>query len=196
MNRWIRRLLLVAEIGGGFLGLALVLHTLMAKPVNTVTAVVSAIFSGLFLFGIIAGLALVERPALGLRLSAVYQALQVPVFASPLVTYLFMSGLMVGVVVRPQNGFPNLSANLYFGSQFQFFIHQSAPLQVGINLVPVALLIALRSTMRAIARPRRPGTLAKTGTSPAPHAPVAGPPAQSESGPASILPPSEEPEQG
>ena len=99
MNKWIKYFLIVLEVGGGFAGISIMF---IFQQWNTGTShyfwwAFSIYVVFLFLFGIVAGLALVEKPQLGAALSAVYQALQILVISSPLLTYEFFSGLQLGV---------------------------------------------------------------------------------------------------
>lgn len=97
MHAWIRRLIAILEIGGGFMGFVLMLLSRqwnINKPVYDWILFIFFIF--VFLFGIVSGLALLEKPQLGSALSAAYQALQIPVISSPLLTYELFSGLQLG----------------------------------------------------------------------------------------------------
>jgi len=98
MNRWIRRVLVVLEVGGGFAGISILLFSRQWNASVPVTVwTLSSLFALLFFFGIVAGLALMEAPKLGITLSAVYQALQTPAISSPVLTYSAFSGLEVRV---------------------------------------------------------------------------------------------------
>jgi len=99
MNKWVKYLLIVLEVGGGFAGIATMFISQQWNMSMPIYAWIGFIFVGfMFLFGIVAGLALIDSPQLGAALSAVYQALQIPVISSPLLTYEFLSGLRIGVV--------------------------------------------------------------------------------------------------
>jgi hypothetical protein len=148
MNKWARRVLLLFEIGGGFAGLAVIAESFATVEVTAATVILNSIFGGVFLLGIIAGLALVEKPAVGLRLSLIYQALQIPMFISPAITYVLISGFMVSVFCEGAHGYFMFGGNFNFGSQFQFWLFQDVGWRIGINIVAVALLVAVVRAMR------------------------------------------------
>ena len=62
-----KRLLLVFEIGGGFLEFAIITQNLLASKNSLGSLIFNAIFAAVFLVGVVAGLALIEKPILGLR---------------------------------------------------------------------------------------------------------------------------------
>jgi hypothetical protein len=154
MNKWIKRLLLIFEIGGGFLGLALIAKGVAASEITPVFIMLNVIFAGLFSLGIVAGLALVEKPHLGLRLSLIYQALQIPMFASPVITYILTSGFMVGVYLQLVTGQFKFGANFNLGSQFQFHLFKDMPWLLGVNIVAVVLFVAVRKVIRSEPEPK------------------------------------------
>ena len=91
-------MLIVLEVGGGFMGIWVLLVSLKENMGIPAYGWIFPILSGaMFLFGIVAGLAFMERLQLGIAMSAVYQAFQIPILSSPLLTYKFYSGLQIGV---------------------------------------------------------------------------------------------------
>lgn len=144
---------MLLEIGGGFLGLVLLAESLVDRGITHVSAIPGVASAGFFLLGIIAGLALVENPALGLRLSLVYQALQIPMFVSPFVTYILTSGFTASVHIQVANRDVTIGANCNFGSQFQFHFSKDMPWFFGINIVAVALLFAVTNAMKGQSEP-------------------------------------------
>lgn len=54
------------------------------------------LIGSLFLFGIVAGVTLVESRRWGVLLSAIYQALQILYVATPFLVYRFYSGFQIG----------------------------------------------------------------------------------------------------
>jgi len=145
MNKWLRRILLINQIGGGLIGLMTITNVFSFGRVTATTVVLAIIWAALFCLGIVAGLALVEKPRLGLRLSLIYQAIQVPMLISPLITYAFASGFTIAARLRQGS---NLLVNFNFGGQFSLELFQDHPWGFGINLVAAALLIAISLTLR------------------------------------------------
>ncbi|HUU16910.1 MAG TPA: hypothetical protein VMW72_07170 [Sedimentisphaerales bacterium] len=142
MNKWIKYLLIVLEVGGGFTGISTMF---LLQQWNTSTYryfwwVFSIYVVFLFLFGIVAGLALVERPQLGAALSAVYQAFQIPVVSSPLLTYEFYSGLQLGFGLAKGG----LAFFVKYGARFALQLSMSAaPWSIGVNALALALFVYL-----------------------------------------------------
>jgi len=74
--------------------------SLASQPWNAETVplrVVYAVGILIFLFGIVAGMTLLETDQVGMALSAVYQAMQVPVLSSAVLTYDFVAPLQLGI---------------------------------------------------------------------------------------------------
>lgn len=151
MNKWIKYLLIVLEVGGGFAGISMMF---ILQQWNTSTSQyfwwIFSIYVGfLFLFGIVAGLALVERPQLGAALSAVYQALQIPVLSSPLLIYEFLSGLQLGVCWT--EGRPAFFVE--YGARFALQLSmRTAPWSIGVNMLALALFVYLLLQLRPKAK--------------------------------------------
>jgi len=146
MRKYIIYLLIVLEIGGGFMGM----WSLLVLPLwDTSTPAHVWIFSicagFLFLLGIVAGLAFVDRPRLGAALSVVYQALQIPVVSSPLLSYKLLSGLQLGfgwLEGRPVFIF-ELGARCTF-----FLLRHTDPWLIGVNVLALALFVYLVCELR------------------------------------------------
>ena len=140
MNRWVRRILIVLEIGGGFTGLSLTLASLesaMNMPAHAVVGL--GLFACVFLFGIVSGLALADRLGIGIVLSAIYQTLQIPIVSSSSVSYKLFSGVQVGLQWR--GGGPGLTFDCGARS-FLGWMHED-PFQIGINVLALGLLLYL-----------------------------------------------------
>ena len=131
--------LIVLEIGGGFLGVwTTVSMSRIARNMSHNYWILNIPAILLFLFGIGAGLALVQRPRLGIVLSGVYQALQIPALLSPLLCYKLQSGLLIGVVWSQGKVGPWIEFGSTFG--FQVFGFKGSAL-IGINLLALALFV-------------------------------------------------------
>jgi len=96
VNRWMRRILAVLEIGSGFMG---IVALLLAKPwtrgLSPGTFAVSLVFLCLALLGIAGGLLVAETNRLGLWLSLIYQMVQIPIISSAALTYQFLPGIQI-----------------------------------------------------------------------------------------------------
>lgn len=134
-------MLIVLEVGGGFAGISMIFILQQWNTSMPIYAWIGFIFVGfMFLFGIVAGLALVEKPQLGAVLSAVYQAIQIPVMSSPLLTYEFLSGLRIGI-----GWFKGSPAFLFgFGARCTFFLsRRSDSWLIGVNALALFLFVYL-----------------------------------------------------
>jgi hypothetical protein len=164
MNRWIRCILIVLEVGGGFMGIAVVLLTPGWDSLPPKSLIVVICFCFVYALGILSGLALVEKPQLGIPLSAIYQAMQIPVFTCPLVSYLLVSGLQLGggwLEGRPVLLFE-------FGAHSRFFLLRHAePSLIGVNILAFALFVYLllhfQPKTEAVASQKQPPTSSNTG---------------------------------
>jgi hypothetical protein len=99
MNPWMKRLLLILEIGGGFVGLSVILLNVMEGQFAGGAFFVAAVFALVYCYGIGAGLVLAENLHLGILLSLIYQLIQIPIVRSADLFYLFSSGAMVSVFI-------------------------------------------------------------------------------------------------
>ncbi len=150
MKKCLIYLLIVLQIGGGFLGAWTTVSRIMRTTSTSNNVWVLNIPPILiFLFGIAAGLALVETRRLGLVLSAVYQTLQIPVLLSPLLCYKHYSGLLIGYAWSQGRAGPWME----FGSAFalQIFGFRGSWL-VGIKLLALALFVLLMLELRRMNR--------------------------------------------
>lgn len=139
MQIWLKRLLLVFEIGGGFLGLAMTAQNLFTSEAEKLVLTPGIGFGLLYLFGIIAGLVLAENERAGILLSLIYHALQVPVFASSYLTYSFSSGFCLNIWL----GAESTGTNFYLGSHFAFYVLSEMPWSFGLNLFAVIVFMYL-----------------------------------------------------
>ena len=141
MNRWMRRIVAVLEIGSGFMGIvALLLVAPWTKDSSPGTLIVSLVALCLGFLGIVAGLLVAESRQLGLWLSLPYQMAQIPVIASVAVTYQFLPGLQI-VAGR----FGDLNAVLFqCQSNFTFSIGRPPDVSsCGLNLSALFLFLYL-----------------------------------------------------
>lgn len=151
MNRWLERLLILSEIGGGFLGIALVARDFSVSEKNMVFMIVNAAFAVVFLLGIIAGFALIESPQRGVVLSGLYQALQIPSFVFYSVEYHFGSGF-VGMIYFSKTG---VDTSFYLDARYSLYLSSNAPFYFGLNLIALLLFVYLLIMDRRLLRRKR-----------------------------------------
>ncbi len=137
MGAWIKRIIAVLQIGGGFMGVILCSEALMNSEKDPIYIAINSVFGFLYLLGIIAGVSLLESGSLGFLLSKIYQFLQIPVMASPYFQYSFVSGL-VGIIYWDSNIF---SGSFEFGSHSLFIFRPEVSWNVGINIVAACFFI-------------------------------------------------------
>ncbi len=98
MNRWMRRILAVLQVGGGAVGLVfLTMSRPWTRELSRGFWFLLALYVCVFLFAIAAGLLLAEATRRGVRWSAVCQAIQIPTIVSSVLTYRFCFGACVTV---------------------------------------------------------------------------------------------------
>ncbi|OHB64791.1 MAG: hypothetical protein A2168_03265 [Planctomycetes bacterium RBG_13_50_24] len=144
MNKSLKIILLILQIGGGLLGLGLIGRTFLTKQLPQTALIIHIAFIFVFLFGIVAGVALVRKPKLGFWLSAVFQALQIPIIVIPATAYLLVSGACFNLY-RHAGGF---GYKFVFGSHYYFTIHSTDSWMAGINVLALVLFILLVREIR------------------------------------------------
>ncbi|WP_101927405.1 MULTISPECIES: hypothetical protein [Luteimonas] len=142
------RLVAILQIAGGFYGLASALVRL-AGGVPGGAALLMLVF-GLLLstFALIAGVLLLEGDALGERLSRIALALQIPLVASPWLSYAWHVGATVplqfrfgrSVVVGVDWSVPS--------EAFRLALAGPSTVALGVNLLALALWLVLRFARR------------------------------------------------
>lgn len=141
MNIWLRRLLLILTIGGGFVGIALTIQ-FFTQADKVIAYVMLVAFSGLYGYGIFVGIKLSEGPPL-LKHLRLYFGLQIPFISSPVIAYRFCSGLQATVAMVQSS----LKWDFRLGVEGQFAILSSAPWGIGVNFVALAIVFLLYSRL-------------------------------------------------
>lgn len=151
MSTWLRLTLITMTVGGGFTGIAISTQILFSPQVaGPALVAISIVFLLLHMFVLVSGLLFVHNSTRVMPL-VVALAIQIPYISSPLITYRFGDGLF-GVVGIAETG---LIGRFHFGSYWQFNLLQPLPWGLGVNLVAVAMLVALGvsvSRQRRVAR--------------------------------------------
>jgi hypothetical protein len=140
MNRWLKIFLLIVQIGGGLLGIGIVGRVFLGQDLNKAEMIICAAFVILFAFGILAGTALIWKPKLGLILSLIFQAIQIPVIITPVVSFILSAGVFWNVF-RHESGWGTRFTII--GSRFYFYLNRNEPTCIGVNLVALTLFILL-----------------------------------------------------
>jgi len=144
MNAWLRRLLLILTIGGGFVGI-----TLTAPFFFHVDKVIAygalLVFVALYGYGIFLGVKLSEgsAPLPHLRF---YFGLQIPFLSSPVIAYRFSTGLQATIAIIQ----PGVRFDWRLGSEGQFAILSSEPWGIGINIFALAIVLLLYSRFAVV----------------------------------------------
>jgi hypothetical protein len=136
MKRWQRRLFGILALGGGAIGFAVSLQTIIART-HPLDWLFCLAFMALYAWGIWCGLRLIEGQPGAERSNAVYWLLQVPYFVSPVVGYFFASGfhLTMSLQVSPMK----FDLNSQLGStMFYSLLQTDKPLVFGLNLFALA----------------------------------------------------------
>ena len=140
MNKWLRAFLLLLQIGGGVIGFVIIGRVLLQTDQTQVTVMFNVAFLAVFAFGILAGIALIMKPGLGLVLSLIFQGIQIPLFASPAVSYNMFAGGFFNIYWY-QNGWGTDFA--FLASRFYFYINGQQPLFLGVNILALVLSVLL-----------------------------------------------------
>ncbi len=149
---WGTRVIGVLQIGGGFLGLTTTLELLVTREHSLATAIVTLVIMGVFVFGILAGLALLERRRFGIRGSQMFQLIQIPILASSLLVYRLSAGLLIGVGIGGRE--TQLAFVSRLGTDWELYVGADRPWLVGINLAAVAALVFLWRVEHTLVKPR------------------------------------------
>lgn len=140
MNKWLKIFLLIGQIGGGLLGFYVIGRVFLAGDLTPIEVMISATFAILFAFGILAGVALITKPRLGLILSLIFQGIQIPIIITPVVSYILSSGVYVNFLWH-ETGWKAEYALL--GSRFYFYLNSGVPRCTGVNIAALVLFVCL-----------------------------------------------------
>lgn len=141
MNIWLRRLLVVLLVGGGFAGVALI-PDFVFQPMKPIARLVLLGFVCVYCYAVFIGLKLSEGTAC-LKCLRLYFAFQIPFVSSPIITYRFGSGLQITLAIIESG----LTLGCRLGSEFQLAVSSSAPWGIGVNFVGLAILFLLYSRL-------------------------------------------------
>ncbi len=156
MKTWLRLTVVAMTVGGGFTGLAFTLQTLLHPHNQKFPSLLSMIvFLALYGYVTVSGLIFVQNSSRTAPVLAAL-ALQVPSFSSPVVTYIFVSGLSLFVgITGPQRerAFAHFQFDLWWGSSWRFSFFQDDAWRIGANLVALILFVLIWKSREAICEP-------------------------------------------
>lgn len=139
----------VLGIGGAAWGLAAMVGAAssMARP-SFPTLLLLGLSAALFVFAGYCGVRALQRAPGWLRLNQVLWAIQVPVVASPFVSYSFAAGGFLSAWLQL---YPPLRVgwNIWLGSTYTISIGTQGPVVVGINLLALAIAWYLMRLQRS-----------------------------------------------
>jgi hypothetical protein len=136
MKLWQRRLFGILALGGGAIGFAVTLQTVLTKS-NPFDWLFCLAFMALYGWGVWCGLRLIEGQPGAERSNAIYWLLQVPYFLSPVLGYFFASGFHLTLALQASP--MKFSFNFQLGSTMLYSLLQAdKPLVFGINVFALA----------------------------------------------------------
>jgi len=139
MNKLLKMIVLLVQIGGGLLGAGLIGLSFLKEQLTQTAMIFHAVFAFVFLFGIVAGLVLIVKPRLGLVFSAIFQAVQIPIVIKSGIAYAMSSGACVNLYKHASGwGF-----NFFFGSRYSLSLNSGQPWLIGANIVALVLFFFL-----------------------------------------------------
>jgi hypothetical protein len=139
MNKILKTLLVLLEVGGGLIGIALIAEAILTENPDKIGMMVHCGFILVFVFGILAGISLTWKPRLGLLLSLIYQGIQIPIIISSKLSFDLFSGATFSTFWH-ETGF---GVNFFFGSRYCFYINGGQPWCAGVNILALVLFILL-----------------------------------------------------
>ena len=142
MRNVLFRLIGILEVAGGFFGIVNMLRRLL--PFGSHDSLVAVIGLVLYAFVLVAGVLLLEGSERGVSLSSWAQLLQLPLIATPILSYALFSGGYVNVYATLHLPV-HLGLDWHFGSEgFLLAVAGPGVSRLGINLLALLSWLALR----------------------------------------------------
>ena len=138
MKQSLLRIILVMTVGGGFLGVFAAFDATLNSDRSGLAWLTFAIAMIAYIYGIIVGVLVSERRIVG-KAAIIFLVLQVPYISSPFVLYHFTCA--AHAILGLGEGGP--AWNFRLGSEWQISIFSRQPWAVGINLIPLTILLLL-----------------------------------------------------
>jgi hypothetical protein len=143
---WLVLLIGILSIGGAALGVTAVAALAGQGGTGVLGYVVLGVVALLYAFGAYCGVLALQRRFGWYRKNLVFWCLQVPIFATPLLSYAFAAGAHLSFWARANPW--GVGTNFGLGSSFSINLFTDGPLRVGVNVFAmgvVALLMRVRS---------------------------------------------------
>jgi hypothetical protein len=143
MRSFLFRLIGILEIAGGFLGVVASVRRLLPLG-STYDTLMALIGLALFGFILIAGVLLMEGSERGVAFSRVAQLLQLPLLATPVLSYALHAGAFVNVFAVIHGGV-RLGLDYHLGSHgFVLAVAGPGVSRIGLNLLALLSWLVLR----------------------------------------------------
>ncbi|WP_199098530.1 hypothetical protein [Dyella sp. ASV21] len=143
MRNFLFRLIGILEVAGGFFGMVAMLRRMLpwGSPHDSIVAVIGLV---LYSFVLVAGVLLIEGSEQGVRLSSWAQLMQLPLLATPILSYALHCGAFVNVFATLQ--WPvRLGLDWHVGSEgFLLAVAGPGVARMGVNLLALLSWLALR----------------------------------------------------
>lgn len=140
MNKWLIRISVIMQIGGGFLGIVASLTNLFQAQFSVATIILTIIAIIFFIFGIYSAILLIERKSSGLDYSIIFNFVQIPVLTSPIISFYIHAGAYFTITL----GIVKFNFNYMLGSiwHISFFMRDES-FSLGANLIAVIFFLLL-----------------------------------------------------
>ncbi|MFK2905793.1 hypothetical protein ISP17_17675 [Dyella ginsengisoli] len=143
MRSFLFRLIGILEIAGGFLGVVASVRRLLPLG-STYETLMAVIALAVFGFILVAGVLLVEGSERGVAFSRVAQLLQLPLLATPVLSYALHAGAFINVFATLQAA-PRLGIDWHLGTHgFVLAVAGPAVSRIGLNLLALLSWLVLR----------------------------------------------------
>jgi hypothetical protein len=143
MRSFLFRLIGILEIAGGFLGVVASVRRLLPLG-STYESLMAVIALAVFGFILVAGVLLMEGSERGVALSRVAQLLQLPLLATPVLSYALHAGAFVNVFAVIHGGV-RLGLDYHLGSHgFVLAVAGPAVSHIGLNLLALLSWLVLK----------------------------------------------------
>ena len=143
MRSFLFRLIGILEIAGGFLGVVASVRRLLPLG-STYESLMALIALALFGFILVAGVLLMEGSERGVAFSRVAQLLQLPLLATPVLSYALHAGAFINVFATLQAA-PRLGIDWHLGTHgFVLAVAGPAVSRIGLNLLALLSWLVLK----------------------------------------------------
>ena len=143
MRSFLFRLIGILEIAGGFLGVVASVRRLLPLG-STYESLMALIALALFGFILVAGVLLMEGSERSVAFSRVAQLLQLPLLATPVLSYALHAGAFINVFATLQAA-PRLGIDWHLGTHgFVLAVAGPAVSRIGLNLLALLSWLVLK----------------------------------------------------